>query len=904
MAVLESVSSNMTLGDLLKSCRSTGASGFTHTSLSPSASYYIPTSKRDTFYQKYKEEVKNESPLHLTERHYPEGPFIVDLDFRFNYNPTNSNNEKDGVLLEHYYTPDTVYKVVKAYFEELKEYFKFEQVELFVMEKQYAKIDKGKVKDGIHIIVPEIVSKPGVQYIIRENIMKNHKNLFDDISVTNSIGNIVDSAIIYKNNWFMYGSTKPNAEIYKVTSIYTLDKERDRITLMNDASVIKSRDMSFVELFSLQNKIHETTIENDKRHDVKQHNMKLHKDEVRKKTEKKYMQSIKNSVKREDLTDDQLQYVEQLVKLLNKSRADDFESWINLGWCLRNLDYRLCDVWNDFSRNSLKWKSGDCPVQWEKMKDFDGGLKIGSLVYWVTKDDPKGFEKLINSNTRLKIQRNLDKTHYTVATVFHNMFADKFVYYPEEKGSNGQWYEFKQPRWVECRNGYDISKLLSTKLANDYADVGKMLVDDAQKSKICFDLASSLKNHSFKENIMKECRGMFKDDDFKKRLDEKKHLLGFDNGVFDLELMEFREGRPEDYITYSTGYDFEYIPYDETDETYHEMMECIKKILVLPAVREYMLTIISTCLDGRTKEQSFYMLKGVGSNGKSKLMELLDLVFGDYLCFMPITNLTSKRPPPASANPELYRTKGSRIVVTQEPEEDCKFNGGYVKEMTGGDKLTARPLYGSPETFRPQFKLFLTLNQLPRVSGNDGGMWRRIKLIEFLAKFKDNPDSNKEYEYEIDKDLDVKFDMWKLYFMSLLIDYYKEYKAHGVKVPKEVEEYTRQYQQDNDIVGEFITAYIRTDNNPQNIITGKDAYERFKNWVKIDNPAAKAMRGVEFRKFFEEKMPGDKKINLGKGQIGWKNYEFVDGGENEGGPIEFVDDNDNDNDDDDDAVVV
>ena len=71
--------------------------------------------------------------------------------------------------------------------------------------------------------------------------------------------------------------------------------------------------------------------------------------------------------------------------------------------------------------------------------------------------------------------------------------------------------------------------------------------------------------------------------------------------------------------------------------------------------------------------------------------------------------------------------------------QDDNIYVGKLKQITGGDKLTTRGLFKETTEFKPQFKIILMCNQLPKLQNQDGGTWRRIEVVDFISKFDNNP---------------------------------------------------------------------------------------------------------------------------------------------------------------------
>jgi P4 family phage/plasmid primase-like protien len=384
-----------------------------------------------------------------------------------------------------------------------------------------------------------------------------------------------------------------------------------------------------------------------------------------------------------------------------------------------------------------------------------------------------------------------------------------------------------------------------------------------------------LRRTGFKESVMKECRILFYDKEFAEKLDNNKHLIAFTNGVYDTLTQSFRPGQPEDYVSFSTK-----IPY-AIDTQYHEyscwseLERFLKSILPHKATREYFLKHLATCLSG-VFTQRFHILTGSGSNGKSMLMNLCATAFGEYCYKANIAMFTQKRGKAGAASPELVRMKGKRFVFMSEPDEGEPLSTGFMKELTSSEKVTCRDLFkGSSEMveFEVQAKCHLACNDKPKVNSNDGGTWRRLKVIEFTSKFVAEPKAANELPMDESIMHKVLSPEWAECFMAYLVHLHKTGKGlPKLSPPKEVDAYTNEYKEESDAIARFMGEHMHT--HDENTVTNPDeGYERvswseiattFKEWKRQNEVQV----GVpELRRRVEEtygKLPSG----------GWTNFRF------------------------------
>jgi len=801
---------------------------FTHTSFTkPMGSFYLPSEEIDNFYKIYEDALDCKEDLYVMEKHRDISPFLIDFDFRF---------EKSAVKRQ--YTLEHIKAIVQLYMEKIAEYIDMDQeTKVYIMEKPNPVKDSKKdlVKDGIHIIIPDIVTRPSIQLLIRNNVLVGLPSILNNIQLQNPYDDVLDEAVINKNNWIMYGSKKPNLEPYKVTNVFSYMKESNSLMIVENA--IK-KESELVQLFSIRNKYDSSVLKNDKLKEVTDFEAKI--------LNKKNMALLSNPALQLNPNNkknvcENMDLVEKLVDVLSDKRSDSFQEWIRVGWCMRNIDHRLLPKWIDFSKRSSKFEEGGCEKIWNFMKD--DGLGIGTLHMWAKQDNPEAYRELLKNDLTALIYKSTSETHTDIARVVYYMYKYTFVCVSIK---NNMWYEFRNHRWVSCDCGHILRAKISDEVVREYCRQASYYNDKATNEEIEAEqhryleivkklntIAIKLKQTAFKDNIMKECREQFYLEKFEERLDSRCNLIGFENGVYDLDVDEFRDGRPEDYISFSTG--TEYYPYDETHPNAIDMQEFISKIFTIPQVKNYVLTLLASFLNGNIREEKFHIWTGSGSNGKSKFIELFESSFGEYCVKFPITLLTRKRADSNAATSELARAKGKRFAALQEPSEDEKLNIGLMKELSGGDKIMARLIYREPIEFKPQFKMILACNHLPVIPSDDGGTWRRIRVVEFTSKFCESPDPNKPHEFRMDTKISSKILAWKEIFISLLIEYSKLYKIQGIREPEEVLKCTRDYQRSNDGFLDFVESELeKAEDNV--ILDVNDAYACFKSWIGDNAP--------------------------------------------------------------------
>jgi P4 family phage/plasmid primase-like protien len=493
-----------------------------------------------------------------------------------------------------------------------------------------------------------------------------------------------------------------------------------------------------------------------------------------------------------------------------------------------------------------------------------------STKYWKT--DVKMTDEI-----KKQMELSLSGSHYQIAKAVFKIYKD---YFRVDDIKNTEWYEFDGNRWNKSHN---MNILLSEEFPKYYqgikisdtsikvGDLQEFLVNDDKinanlRNQMVDTIVSKMENVGFKNNVMNQIVYLFKahDINFYKNLDENPYLIGFKNGVYDFEKGVFRKGVPEDYITFSTGY--EYIDYDENNENVKDIYDFLSKIITNKKVREYTLKVLGKTLVG-VPDERFYLWTGLsGANGKSTLINFLENTLGDYITSVDVSLLTNKRTGSSNASPDIVRLRGKRMFTFQEPEHNDRLRTGILKQFTGGDTIVARELFKAPVAFKLQGTMVMCCNDLPAVTSIDGGTWRRIRVIEFKSRFCENP--VKENEFKIDPSIKYKIKEWRPYFMSILIHWYKKFLEEGLVEPEEVTKATAKYKVDNDKFNEYFDACVDEEND--HFESNKSIYNNFSSWWNSNYPTSKMPEIKELRRAMKIKYGNEKEKVIN----GCMNYGF------------------------------
>lgn len=396
-----------------------------------------------------------------------------------------------------------------------------------------------------------------------------------------------------------------------------------------------------------------------------------------------------------------------------------------------------------------------------------------------------------------------DKTYrYTLddigtARFFADTYRPFLRYLPEYKC----WFTYQNGVWVQDE-GDVLARQCAKRLADYVFDLvqgiqeGEGSQEDNKRMKAIRKHYGKYRSLSGRKTLLQDSQDELsgKAADF----NQQPFLFNCLNGTLDLETMSLRPHNPEDFLSKQANVKYDPLARCERFEQF------IEEITEGNKERARMLQkALGYAMKGEANEECYFNAVGEKTrNGKGTLFDTILQLFGSYgaqLDFNTIAKSGSKDG--SRATPDLARLIGTRFVLSNEPDKGVFVNEALLKQITGNDDLTARPLYGAPIQFKPVFKLFITANSRPNVSDDSLFASDRVKILPFPHHF-----SAQERDSTLKRKLRTPEAMSGI--LNWLLEGYCLYCQEGLKDTPEMEALVRSYREENDYIGQFLAERV------------------------------------------------------------------------------------------------
>ena len=418
-----------------------------------------------------------------------------------------------------------------------------------------------------------------------------------------------------------------------------------------------------------------------------------------------------------------------------------------------------------------------------------------------------------------------------------NAFADYFKPIARYNSERGIWYVYDGTVWQPDMENLKVAEL--AKLLADKLYVFALTITEEDSRKRFIERVKKLQLRKHRDTMIKDAKSVFPLS--MKSFDSDIYLFNCKNGTLNLRTMEFREHRPEDYLTKVSP-----VIYDPDAEC-PRWRTFIDEIMQGDKARSnYLQKAIGYALTGDTKMECLFILYGPTSrNGKGTTMESILRIMGEYGKNADPTMLQAKfNAQSGGPSEEIARLAGARFVNISEPEKKITLDAALTKRLTGNDTITARYLHENSFEFRPNFKIFINTNHLPNITDLTLFESGRIKIIPFDRHFEEN---------EQDKGLKQLFaepeNMSGI--LNWMLEGYRKFREEKLDMPDSVINATQEYRMASDKISQFCEACLVEKLGSE--LRSKAVYNRYKEWSVENGYRADGMQNFkkEFEKHYE-----------------------------------------------------
>jgi P4 family phage/plasmid primase-like protien len=812
--------------------------------IQPLGKFNISRNAIDEFWEKYCDSLYEDEKVSygIAEKLQTYIPVLVDVDIKVPY-----TEDKD---IKRLYTKEQLEDIVRTYQEVIRtivDDYNPNHAICISLEKPAYKVVSGSgseyIKSGFHLHFPYVfLSKTDHE----AHLIPRVKKQLDKTKIFQNLGFIksdefLDSCYV-KNPWLLYGSKKSDTmDAYSISTIY--NDERDEISLEDALKDYKIYDADENEI-NIKDRYHYYL---PRILSVVPWHRKITEVKANLPTVIKISNSSDDSEKKKKYVaknlSETLEKAKKYLSIMSVDRSMNYSTWMQVGWALYNIsngNENGLALWLEFSSKcGDKFNEAECVSLWDKM--VPKNMTIGTLAHFAKEDNLIEYNKIIKSYTENYIKESLEGSHHDLARALYERYGTEFVC---ASVAQNIWYQYENHRWKKIEEGIFLRQKISQEIVKLFEEKNSEILVKMSKApesehaiigvqlKLVQKMIKQLKSHPFKSNVMKECKDVFYVESFLKTLDTNPWIMGFKNGVYDLEKNIFRPGIPEDYI--SLQMPIEYSEYTEDNNLVKDVYDFFQKIFPDKQVRDYFMDISSDVFVGGNRRKHVYFWSGEGDNGKSITELFFEKMLGEYAIKLPTSLVVGKRTQSSQAAPELVRAgNGVRWAILQEPDKKDVLNIGILKELSGNDTFFARGLHQAGGEIQPMFKLSVICNDPPSVPYSDKATWNRIRVIPFESTFTNDAPATFEEQlllkrFPKDMNFSEKIPSLLKPFAWVLLNHRK--KGNTFVEPEKVRLATDSYRKKNDSYQQFIDECITNDNTKKLALS--DLYSKFKEWYR------------------------------------------------------------------------
>jgi P4 family phage/plasmid primase-like protien len=408
--------------------------------------------------------------------------------------------------------------------------------------------------------------------------------------------------------------------------------------------------------------------------------------------------------------------------------------------------------------------------------------------------------KLDQTGSDIKASVTVTLTDQGNAELLANQHVNHLRYVP----TRGQWLNWDGTRWDWCEDDSEaIEAATKTIHSIQPADDAERKHKHSSLSRRALEAAVALGRRDPRIRVRAH------------ELDSNPWALNTPSGTIDLRTGTLAAHRQADLHTKRTGvaYDPDSAPtrwlafLEQTFDGDTEVIAFVQRLAGYSAA-------------GVVLHHVLPFLHGSGGNGKSVFLDVLVAILGDYASTAPVDFLMANARADESATARL---SGLRLVVCSEVNQTARFDEAKVKLLTGGDRLTARFLYGRHFTFEPTHTLWLMGNHQPRVDAGGESFWRRLRLVPF-TKTVPLPNRVEGLATSLVESEGPAILAW---IVAGAVDAQK-----GLREPQQVMAATEAYAAEEDALARFISEAVHITGGTTVKVTTSDMRQAYANWCR------------------------------------------------------------------------